>query len=70
MSKDPKPRDATLELRALQSAERQFLAAGKRYGSALGAPGPFATKTARELDAAARAYWDAIEDYRKTRGGR
>ena len=65
-NKDPKSHDATLELKQLQTAERLFLAAGKRYGSALGQAGPFATRTARDLDVAARAYWDAIEDFRNS----
>ena len=64
MSKDPKSHDVTIELKQLQSAERMFLAAGKRYGSALGQDSPFATSTSRELDAAARTYWDAIEAFR------
>lgn len=62
-------RDATNELRSLQASERSLLAAAVRYGASIGQKGAGATRSAAELDAAARTYWAAIEDYRKLRGG-
>jgi hypothetical protein len=62
-----KLRDVTNELRALQTSERSLLAAAVRYGKSIGMKGQGATRSAAELDAAARTYWAAIEDYRKNR---
>lgn len=61
-------RDATNELRALQAAERSLLAAGVRYGSNVGKDTKGATRSAADLDAAARTYAAAVTDWRKLMG--